>query len=158
MVINRLKIFLNQLAGDGEQAAAGHPFAAKEMAAAVLLVEAASLDGNIGEAEMETIRRLVTERFEMNREEADLLFAEAKKVQSNSSQLVRFTKAVKDHYDEDERIELIEMLWEVVYADRVLHEYESNLMRRVGGLIYVSDRDRGLAAKRVRRRLGIDNR
>ena len=158
MVINRLKTFLNHLAGDNRQAAAGHPFAEKEMAAATLLVEAASLDGNIGEPEMETIRRLVIERFEMNGEEADLLFAEAKKVQANSSQLVRFTKAVKDHYDEDERIELIEMLWEVVYADRILHEYESNLMRRIGGLIYVSDRDRGLAARRVRRRLGIDNR
>ena len=158
MVINRLKTFLNHLAADDQQAAAGHPFAEKEMAAATLLVEAASLDGSIGEPEMETIRRLVIERFEMNRQEAELLFAEAKKVQANSNQLVRFTKAVKDHYDEDERIELIEMLWEVVYADRVLHEYESNLMRRVGGLIYVSDRDRGLAARRVRRRLGIDNR
>lgn len=157
-MINRLKTFLNHLAGDDKQAVAGHPFAEKEMAAATLLVEAASLDGSIGEPEMETIRRLVIERFEMNPEEADLLFAEAKKVQANASQLVRFTKAVKDHYDEDERIELIEMLWEVVYADRILHEFESNLMRRVGGLIYVSDRDRGLAAKRVRKRLGIDNR
>jgi uncharacterized tellurite resistance protein B-like protein len=151
-----LKNFLDHLAKD-DQTAAGHPFAEKEMAAAALLVEAATLDGNIGAPEIETILRLAVERFEMNPEEAELLFAEAKKVQVNSIQLVKFTKAVKDHYDEDERIELIEMLWEVVYADGILHEYESNLMRRVGGLIYVSDRDRGLAAQRVRRRLGLDN-
>ena len=156
-MINRLKNFLDHLARDDETAGAGHSFAEKDMAAAALLVEAASLDGGIGEAELETILRLVVERFELNPEEAELLFAEAQKVQANSNQLVKFTKAVKVHYDEDERIELIEMLWEVVYADGILHEYESNLMRRIGGLIYVSDRDRGLAARRVRRRLGIDN-
>jgi uncharacterized tellurite resistance protein B-like protein len=51
---------------------------------------------------------------------------------------------------------IIEMLWEVVYADGVLHDYEANLLRRIGGLIYVSDRDRGAARKRVMKRLGID--
>ena len=155
-MINRLKNFLDHLAKDADNEAS-HPFAEKEMAAAALMIEAASLDGGIGAAELETILRLVVERFEMNPEEADLLFAEAQKVHANSNQLVKFTKAVKDHYDEDGRIELIEMLWEVVYADGVLHEYESNLMRRIGGLIYVSDRDRGLAAQRVRQRLGFDS-
>jgi uncharacterized tellurite resistance protein B-like protein len=44
---------------------------------------------------------------------------------------------------------MIEMLWEVVYADGELHSYEANLMRRLGGLLYVSERDRGAARKRV---------
>ena len=114
-MINRLKKFLDHLAKDADNEAS-HPFAEKDMAAAALLVEAATLDGGIGESEKEAIRRLVIERFAMNPEEAELLFAEAKKAQENSSQLIGFTKAIKDHYDEDERIELIEMLWEVVYA------------------------------------------
>jgi len=50
----------------------------------------------------------------------------------------------------------VEMLWEVVYADGVLHDYEANLLRRIGGLIYVSDMDRGNARKRVMTRLGIE--
>ena len=49
------------------------------------------------------------------------------------------------------------MLWEVAYADGVLHDYEANLMRRVGGLIYVTDRDRGDARRRVLERLGIED-
>ena len=48
------------------------------------------------------------------------------------------------------------MLWEVAYADRVLNEYEDSLLRRVGGLIYVPDRERGMARQRVRKRLGLD--
>jgi uncharacterized tellurite resistance protein B-like protein len=50
---------------------------------------------------------------------------------------------------------MIEMLWEVVYADGELHDLEASLLRRVGGLLYVSDRDRGAARMRVLNRLGI---
>lgn len=156
MVINRIRKFLDHLSASAGGAEEDHPFAEKETAAAALLVEAASLDGEMGRPELETIRRLTVERFGLNEEEADLLFAEARKVQEDSNQIHAFTKAIKEHYDEAGRIELMEMLWEVVYADGILHEYESNLMRRIGGLIYVSDRDRGLAARRVRKRLGID--
>jgi len=53
-------------------------------------------------------------------------------------------------------VELIEMLWEVAYADRVLDEYEDSLLRRVGGLIYVPDRERATARQRVLKRLGLD--
>ncbi len=47
------------------------------------------------------------------------------------------------------------MLWEVAYADGILHDYEANLLRRIGGLIYVSDRERGAARRRVVARLGL---
>ena len=56
----------------------------------------------------------------------------------------------------EERVELIEMLWEVAYAYGVLDEYEDSLLRRVGGLIYVPDRERGEARQRVLKRLGLD--
>ena len=63
--------------------------------------------------------------------------------------MLQFTRVIKDVYPLEERTQVIEMLWEVVYADGVLHDYEANLMRRVGGLLYVSDRDQGAARKRV---------
>lgn len=56
---------------------------------------------------------------------------------------------IKDRFDEKERIRLVEMLWEVVYADGQAHDYEANLLRRIAGLIYVADRDSGAARKRV---------
>ena len=58
-------------------------------------------------------------------------------------------------YEACERVELVEMLWEVVYADGRVDPFEANLLRRIGGLIYVSDRERGAARKRVAARLGV---
>jgi uncharacterized tellurite resistance protein B-like protein len=75
---------------------------------------------------------------------------------ANASQLYGFTRVVKDNFDHDERVELMEMLWEVVYADGALHDLEASLMRRIAGLIYVPDRESGAARKRAMSRLGLD--
>jgi len=76
--------------------------------------------------------------------------------QARSSQLVRFTRTIKDEFGPQQRIDFIEMLWEVAYADAHLHPYEANLLRRVAGLIYVPDQESGAARKRVLVRLGLD--
>jgi uncharacterized tellurite resistance protein B-like protein len=60
---------------------------------------------------------------------------------------------IKAKFSLEERIDLMEMLWEVVYADGELHHYEANLMRRLAGLLHVSDRDVGAARKRAQARL-----
>ena len=133
------------------------PVHSTNLAAAVLLVEAACLDGNFDTEESRQIRRIVQENFELSGGEADTLMAEAETVQSEANHLVRFTRAIKDAYPLEERDALIEMLWEVVYADGVVHTYEANLLRQVTGLLYVSDRDSGAARKRVLARLGIDD-
>jgi uncharacterized tellurite resistance protein B-like protein len=129
----------------------------KNLAAAVLMVEAATLDGTFDSAERETIRGLLESRFDISGGEVDTLLAEAETEQSDANHLLRFTRAIKDAFELEERAGLIEMLWEVAYADGVLHPYESNLVRRVSGLLYVSDRDSGAARKRVLGRLGIDD-
>ena len=66
-----------------------------------------------------------------------------------------FTRAIKDGFSHAERVQLIEMMWEVAYADGALHDYEASLLRRVTGLLYVSDRESGEARKRVLARLGL---
>ncbi len=71
---------------------------------------------------------------------------------------MRFTRVVKDSFSHAERVELIEMIWEVVYADGERHDYEDSLMRRIAGLIYVSDRERGEARRRALARLGVADR
>ncbi len=127
-----------------------------KVAAAALMVEAARMDSHFDEAERATIARLLQRRFGLSPEETQTLIEEARQAQDASNQLLGFTRAIKDHFDEAERIELIEMLWEVVYADGILDDFEANLLRRIGGLLYVSDRDRGLARKRVLKKLGLD--
>ena len=123
------------------------------LAAAVLMVEAATLDGDADEAEGEVAKYLLGEHFSLSEEDAHDLFVMAQDHHADSVHMHRFTKTIKDRYSEEQRIELIELLWEVVYADGELHAYESNLLRRIGGLIYVSDRDRGEARKRVLEKL-----
>ncbi|MFZ5834064.1 MAG: TerB family tellurite resistance protein [Pseudomonadota bacterium] len=128
----------------------------KHLAAVALLVEAACLDGHFGAVEQDAIQRIAAERFALNAEEVATLFTLAQQRQDSSNQLFRFTHEINQSYTPEERVEIVEMLWEVVYADGVLHDYEANLMRRIGGLIYVSDMDRGNARKRVMARLGIE--
>ena len=69
--------------------------------------------------------------------------------------LFRWAQAIKRAYGETARIALIEKMWEVVYADGELDDYEANLLRRVAGLIYVPDRESGQARQRVLARLGL---
>jgi uncharacterized tellurite resistance protein B-like protein len=119
------------------------------LAAAALLVEAASIDADFDAAERARIIAFAENRLGLDTDEAHTLVAAAETAVGDATQLYRFTSAVKDNFSYDERVGLIETLWEVVYADGEADEFESQLMRRVGGLIYVTDRDRGEARKRV---------
>ncbi len=151
-MLNRIKSLLGSLSADAGASRGGEP---ARLAAAALLVEAATMDGTIGEAERGSILRLLRERFALTAAEAEELFSEASAANAQSTQLFEFTRSIKDAFDYDQRVGLIEMLWEVVYADGQLHDYESNLVRRISGLIYVSDQDSGAARKRALTRLGL---
>jgi uncharacterized tellurite resistance protein B-like protein len=126
-----------------------------QIAAAVLLIEAATLDGIFGEVEKETIAVLLAQRFDFDQTATSELIETAIEHHGNSVEIFSFTRQIKDHFDEVERVEMIEMLWEVVYADDHLHDFEANLLRRVTGLLHVPDRASGEAKKRVRARLGL---
>ena len=152
-MINRIKaLFADKGLSSGPEGDY-HSHDELQLAAAALLVEAATLDGHYGETEQAAIDKLLREKFSLKDEEAQSLHDLAVTEQSEASQLLGFTRTIKDRYSLEERIELIEMIWEVVYADGELHDYEANLLRRLGGLLYVSDRERGDARKRVLARL-----
>ena len=151
-MINRIKRLLaGSTAGDPEHGQHGHD--QLQLAAAALLVEAACLDGHYDEDERRVIDGLLRDRFGLDEAEARTLHDQAQLEQSEASQLFGFTRTIKAHYSHEERLEIMEMLWEVAYADGALHDYETSLLRRLGGLLYVSDRERGEARKRVLARL-----
>jgi uncharacterized tellurite resistance protein B-like protein len=150
---------LRQLLGSGAEDAPAprrHSFEERQLAAAALLVEAASMDSEFGPAERAKIGQLLQDRFGLGAAEADDLLAEAERAAAASVQWQGFTQAIKDGFEPAERVDVIEMLWEVVYADGQLHDYEASLLRRITGLLYVSDRESGEARKRVLARLGIE--
>ncbi len=125
-----------------------------QVAAAALLVDAASMDDRFDEEERAHIEDLLKERFGLSQAETETLLETAHSRIAESSQLFGFTRVVNQGFSADERVELIEMLWQVVYADGELDDYEANLMRRLAGLVHVSDRDSGEARKRALSRLG----
>lgn len=126
------------------------------LAAAALLVHAATVDAEFDSLERNRIEWLCEHRFDLGHDEAHALIEAAEREAGESVQLLRFTRTIKDGFSYDERVHLMEMLWEVVYADEVVEAHEAMLMRRIAGLIYVDDRDSGIARSRVRARLEGD--
>ena len=152
-MINRIKALFAGTGASDEPAIGQHTHDELQLAAAALLIEAATQDGHYGEAEQGAIDALLQRRFGLTAEEAQTLHDLAVAEQTEANQLLGFTRVIKDRYSPEERLELIEMAWEVAYADGELHDHEANLLRRLGGLLYVSDRERGEARKRVLARL-----
>lgn len=125
---------------------------ALQRAAAVLLAIAAQLDGHGSPDERESIVRLL--RVRLGVEDAEALVDEADEAALASTDFYQVTRVIKDSLVADQRAGIIEMLWEVVYADGKVHDYEASLIRRVAGLLQVEDRDAGEARKRVSERRG----
>ena len=152
-MINRIKSLLSGTRAGTSAGPEGTPeteaAAELHLAAAALLVEVAWLDQDFDDTERQRIITLVKERFGLSGAEAETLVATAEEVVHGSVQILPFTRLIKDRFSHEERIEMVEMLWQVVYADGVLHDHEAALMRQIGGLVYVSDQERGAARKRV---------
>jgi uncharacterized tellurite resistance protein B-like protein len=154
-VLERIKAFVSSWETGASRGSDVRAIKEYEIAAAALLVEAAQMDDTFDDRERATILNLLTGRFGLTAEESkDLLNAAEEKV-SQSSQLYGFTRAVKDAFTYEQRIELVEMLWEVAYTDGELHDYEASLIRRVTGLLQVSDHDSGAARKRALEKLDL---
>lgn len=126
-------------------------FADRDIAIAALLFEAARADGALSEAEEKLIAGLIERKLGLPNDRAAALVAMAAKRVSESVQLYAFTRAVNDALSLAEKIALIEMVWEVVYADGRCDEFEDQLVRRLAGLIHVPDRDRAEARQRALR-------
>jgi uncharacterized tellurite resistance protein B-like protein len=125
------------------------------LALAALLVEAARSHDHFDEKERAVVTRLLERHLNLSPADARALLAAGEREAESSAQLFHFTRVINERLSHDQRIELIEILWEVAYADGVLDQYEDSLLRRVSGLIYVSDRERGVARQRVLQRLGL---
>lgn len=145
-MLKKLKALLS---GDTASQPQSDNFEDKQIAAAVLLAEAAASDEGFGDVEQQAILAALKRHFDLDDEAADKLASLGRENQAQAIELFSFTRTIKEAYDYDARLEMIEMLWEVVLADGVLHAYEDQLLRRIAGLLYVEDRDRGEARQRV---------
>jgi uncharacterized tellurite resistance protein B-like protein len=121
-------------------------------ALAVLLLETARSDDSVTESERRVIERALARRFDLRPFETARLVEAARQGVIRSTDLYNSTRTVVQHFSEQERVGVIEMLWDVAYSNGAVSGDEDTLIRRVAGLLYVSDRDRGEAKRRARER------
>ena len=103
---------------------------------AALLVHVARVDEAYTDKEKQIIKTFINS---FNESDGELILKEAEKLESNSNQLLSFTRAVKDQ-DLEVKKEIIEHLWKIIISDQNVDHYEANLMRRICGLIYFPDK------------------
>ena len=113
-----------------------------------LLVHAAKIDENYTEKEKKIILSSLAQLYNKSEDELIKVLAQAEKLEDQSNQILKFTKAVKD-YDKKFRLKVLETIWKIIYSDGVSDIYESNLMRRLSNLLYISDRENGEIKKNL---------
>ncbi len=114
-----------------------------------LMIEAAYTDGKIDEDEIKKIRLSLIDIFEENSDQVEIVLNKAIKNKNNSKSLHHYTSFINKNFSEDKKLLLIEALWEIVLSDGEIHDFESNLIRRLAGLLYISDVNSGNARKRA---------
>ena len=113
-----------------------------------LLIHAAKIDENYTEIEKKIIKKTIAQLNKINDDEAEKLLKIAEKKEKESNQIVEFTREIKKHPMEF-RLKIIEIIWKIVYSDGTNDNYESNLIRRICGLLYISDKDNGIVKTKV---------
>jgi uncharacterized tellurite resistance protein B-like protein len=127
------------------------------LAATALLIHVISLDGEPSSAEKRKLHSLIESRFGLDRGAADRLIASATLVEGEAVDLYHFTSVIMRTVNEEGRLRIIEMMWELVYADGKVSEFEENVVWRAADLLAVASRDRIDLKHRVAARLATSD-
>ena len=112
------------------------------LAATALLIHVISLDGEPSDTEKRKLHALLEYRFNLDPGTADKLIADATLVEGEAVDLYHFTSVIMREVNEDGRLRIVEMMWELVYADGYVSEFEDNIVWRAADLLGISSRDR----------------
>ena len=114
-----------------------------------LMIDAANSDGKIDNIEIEKINNSLIKTFKEDKKQVQSVLEMAVKNKNNSKSLFFYTSKINKNYSYEKKLLLIEILWEIVLSDGDIHDFESNLIRRLAGLLYISDVKSGNARKRA---------
>ena len=118
---------------------------------AALLIHAAKIDENYSPAEEEIIKRALL-RIGASNENVSKIIADGKKIEEDSNQILDFTKEVKS-MEQENKIKIIETLWRIIYSNNDADMYETNLMRRLTGLLYVDNKLMGDIKDKIKKEI-----
>ena len=114
-----------------------------------LLIHAAKIDENYSEKEKEIIEQTLL-KIGANNQDIQNIITEGKTIEENAIQILDFTKEVKN-MDEKNKIKIIETLWQIIYSNKEADMYETNLMRRLAGLMYIDNKTMGDIKDRIKK-------
>ena len=114
-----------------------------------LMIEAANTDGEITQEELNKISHSLISVFKEEPKVVEVSLTKAFKNKDNSKSLYYYTSKLNKSYTDEKKIQLIEVLWEIILADNEIHDFETNLIRRLAGLLYISDVECGNAKIRA---------
>ena len=120
----------------------------KNVLIAALLIHAAKTDENYTNIEKKIINKALVDLYNISSDQAEELMKQAEQKEEESNQIIEFTSEIKK-YSMGSRLKIIEIIWKIIYSDNTSDSYESNLIRRICGLLYVSDKDSGIIKVRV---------
>tara|TARA_B100000029_G_scaffold5303_1_gene5919 strand:+ start:1211 stop:1624 length:414 start_codon:yes stop_codon:yes gene_type:complete len=115
---------------------------------AALLIHAAKIDEHFSDKEEEIIKKFLL-KIGTKKENLNLLIENSKKIEEKSNHILDFTKEIKK-MDDNEKIKIIETLWRVIYSNKDEDMYESNLMRRLSGLLYIDNKTMGDVKEKIK--------
>ena len=114
-----------------------------------LLIHAAKIDENYTENEKKIIKKTIMDLYQLDLNQAEEFLNKAEKKEAESNQIIEFTREMKK-YSMEFRLKIIEIIWKIVYSDGTSDNYESNLIRRICGLLYITDKDNGIIKMKVK--------
>jgi uncharacterized tellurite resistance protein B-like protein len=114
-----------------------------------LMIEAANTDGEVTQEELNKISHSLINTFKENPKVVEVSLSKAFENKDNSRSLYFYTSKLNKSYSNENKIKLIEVLWEIILADNEIHDFETNLIRRLAGLLYISDVECGNAKIRA---------
>ena len=113
-----------------------------------LLIHAAKIDENFSDKEVEIIKKTLI-KIGAKDEDLEEIIKEGRKIEENSNQILEFTKEVKNMGNRD-KIRIIESLWRIIYSNKEADIYETSLMRRLGGLLYIDSKTMGVIKEKIK--------
>lgn len=140
-MIEKLKQMLSSTLGEQTYAILADREQSKLLAAVALMVEIIAVDDEQHETEKSMLRHILTSRFNTSQHDAEQLIEQAEQAHEDSTDFFRFTSEINREFSAEEKIDLIESLWQLAWADEHIHELEQHVIRRLANLLHVSHKD-----------------
>lgn len=151
-MFERFRSFLENLAGNGTDKIAPDDPRIAVMALCIQVMEA---DGEILDSERRKVRSMIKEYYHLDDAAIDALIKAGETAESQAIDFFRFTSDIKRHFSEEQRVDLVGMLWEIVYSDGKRSEMEDHVIWRIADLLGVSGRDRVLKRREAAAKLDV---